>query len=178
MKDEQYSLQLYEQAAKMGYPRSQTRLGKAFETGLLNVPIDDRASIHWYSKAAAQGDAEAELALSGWYLTGARGVLEPDESEAYLWARKSAMKEFPKAEYAMGYYSEIGIGCPTNLEDAKRWYGRAACKRFELLRFCLTVLAHHYVKAQQKLEDLRRGRPQRGRQRISRSQRNEECVVM
>jgi TPR repeat protein len=179
IKDEKYSLQLYERAAKMGYPRSQTRLGKAFETGLLNVPIDDRASIHWYSKAAAQGDAEAELALSAWYLTGARGVLEPDESEAYLWARKSAMKEFPKAEYAMGYYSEVGIGCPTNLEDAKRWYGRAACKRLRLLQFfLLTVLAHNYAKAQQKLEDLRRGRPQRGRQRISRSQRNEECVVM
>jgi TPR repeat protein len=128
IKDEKYSLQLYEQAANMGYPRSQTRLGKAFETGLLNVPIDDRASIHWYSKAAAQGDAEAELALSGWYLTGARGVLEPNEAEAYLWARKSAMKEFPKAEYAMGYYSQVGIGCPTNLDDAKRWYGRSACK--------------------------------------------------
>jgi TPR repeat protein len=178
IKDEKYALQLYEQAAKMGYPRSQTRLGKAFETGLLNVPIDDRASIHWFSKAAAQGDAEAELALSGWYLTGARGVLEPNEAEAYLWARKSADREFPKAEYAMGYYSQVGIGCPTNLEDAKRWYGRSACKCLQLLRSLLTVLAHHYVKAQQKLEDLRRGRPQRGRERISRSQRNEECVVM
>jgi TPR repeat protein len=128
IRDEEYSLQLYEQAAKLGYARSQTRLGKAFEQGALNVPQDDRASIHWYSKAAAQGDAEAELALSGWYLTGSRGVLETNDTEAYLWARKSAMKEFPKAEFAMGYYSEVGIGCPKNLEDAKRWYGRAACK--------------------------------------------------
>lgn len=128
IRDEAYSLQLYEQAAKLGYARSQTRLGKAFEQSSLGMPQDDRASIHWFSKAAAQGDPEAELALSGWYLTGSRGVLEPNDTEAYLWARKSAMKEYPKAEFAMGYYSEVGIGCPKNLEDAKRWYGRAACK--------------------------------------------------
>lgn len=28
----------------------------------------------------------------------------------------------------MGYYTEVGIGCPRSLEEAKRWYGRAACK--------------------------------------------------
>lgn len=128
IRDEKYALQLYEQAAKLGYAKSQCRLGKAFEAGTLGVRVDDRASIHWFSKAAATGDPEAELALSGWYLTGSRGVLETNDQEAYLWARKSAMKEFAKAEYAMGYYSEVGIGCPVNLEDAKRWYGRAACK--------------------------------------------------
>lgn len=30
--------------------------------------------------------------------------------------------------FAMGYYTEVGIGCPRSLEEAKRWYGRAACK--------------------------------------------------
>ena len=28
----------------------------------------------------------------------------------------------------MGYYSEVGIGCTVSLDDAKRWYGRAAGK--------------------------------------------------
>ncbi|KAF2669389.1 hypothetical protein BT63DRAFT_260334 [Microthyrium microscopicum] len=163
--DEKYALQLYQQAAKLGYRLSQTRLGKAFEQGHLGCPIDDRASIHWYSKAAAQEDGEAELALSGWYLTGSRGILEASETEAYLWARKAALKEYPKAEYAMGHFSETGIGCPVNLEDAKRWYGRAA--------------SHHYVKAQEALENLRRGGRQRiKRQRYSRTGRNDECSVM
>jgi TPR repeat protein len=133
--DEKYALQLYQQASALGYRASQTRLGTAFEQGHLGCPVDDRASIHWYSKAAAQEDAEAELALSGWYLTGARGVLEANETEAYLWARKAALREYPKAEYAMGHFSEVGIGCPINMEDAKRWYGRAACKP-TLLTFC------------------------------------------
>ena len=60
IRDEAYSLQLYEQAAKLGYAKSQTRLGKAFEQSSLGMPQDDRASIHWFSKAAAQGDPEAE----------------------------------------------------------------------------------------------------------------------
>jgi TPR repeat protein len=130
IRDEAYALQLYKKAARFGYRQSQSRLGKAFEYGQLGCPIDNRSSIHWYSKAAAQEDHEAELALSGWYLTGSPDVLKQSDSEAYLWARKAAMAEMPKAEFAMGYFSETGIGCPKSLEDAKRWYGRAASKSF------------------------------------------------
>jgi TPR repeat protein len=126
IRDEAYAFQLYQKASKLGYRQSQTRLGKAYEYGQLGCAIDNRSSIHWYSKAAAQEDHEAELALSGWYLTGSADILKQSDSEAYLWARKSAMAETPKAEFAMGYFSETGIGCPKSLEDAKRWYGRAA----------------------------------------------------
>ena len=61
-------------------------------------------------------------------------MLEQSDMEAYLWARKAAQSEPPlaKAMFAMGYFTEQGIGCPKSLEEAKRWYGRAACK------FCLT----------------------------------------
>jgi TPR repeat protein len=128
IRDEGYALQLYKKAAKLGYRQSQSRLGKAFEYGELGCPIDNRSSIHWYSKAAAQEDHDAELALSGWYLTGSPDILKQSDSEAYLWARKAAVAEMPKAEFAMGYFSETGIGCPKSLEDAKRWYGRAASK--------------------------------------------------
>lgn len=128
IRDEVYAFQCYEQGAKLGYSRSQTRLGKCYEYGQLGCAIDNRSSIHWYSKAAAQEDSDAELALSGWYLTGSAGILDQSDQEAYLWARKAALKECAKAEYAMGYFSEVGIGCPRSLEDAKRWYGRAAGK--------------------------------------------------
>jgi TPR repeat protein len=80
----------------------------------------------WYSRAAAQEEHQSELALSGWYLTGSEGVLQQSDTEAYLWARKAAMSGLAKAEYAMGYFTEVGIGAPANLEDAKRWYWRAA----------------------------------------------------
>ena len=77
-------------------------------------------------QAAKKGNPEAELALSGWYLTGAEGILGQSDTEAYLWARKSADRGFAKAEYAVGYYSEVGVGVKQDLTEAARWYQRAA----------------------------------------------------
>lgn len=127
-RDEGEALRLFEQAARLGYRFSQFRLGQAFEYGMLGCPIDARKSIAWYTRAAAQGEHQAELALSGWYLTGSQGILEQSDTEAYLWARKAASADppLPKALFAMGYFTEVGIGCPRSLEEAKRWYGRAA----------------------------------------------------
>ena len=135
--DDAHARELFQQAAQLGYKLAQFRLGQAYEYGVLGLPIDNRASISWYSKAAAQGEHQAELALSGWYLTGAEGILEHSDTEAYLWARKAASSGasgsgsepgLAKAMFAMGYFSEMGIGCPVSLEEARKWYGRAACE--------------------------------------------------
>ncbi|KAK2626576.1 hypothetical protein QTJ16_003751 [Diplocarpon rosae] len=171
VRDEAYSFSLFSQSAELGYKFSQFRLGAAFEYGLFNCPIDPRQSIMWYSRAASQQEHQSELALSGWYLTGSEGVLQQSDTEAYLWARKAAMAGLAKAEYAMGYFTEVGIGSPANLEDAKRWYWRAA--------------AQDFPKARERLEDLKRGGTKAGienRERISRSKvgkHNEgECSLM
>ncbi|KAK3310899.1 uncharacterized protein B0T15DRAFT_54881 [Chaetomium strumarium] len=126
LRDEAYAFQLFKQAAELGYKFSQFRLGCAYEYGLLGCPIDPRLSIMWYSRAAMQEEHQSELALSGWYLTGSEGVLQQSDTEAYLWARKAAMAGLSKAEYAMGYFTEVGIGVPADMEAAKRWYWRAA----------------------------------------------------
>jgi TPR repeat protein len=126
MRDETYSFELFKQAAELGYKPSQFRMGCAYEYGLFGCPIDPRMSIQWYSRAAVQEEHHSELALSGWYLTGSEGVLQQSDTEAYLWARKAAMAGNAKAEYAMGYFTEVGIGILANLDDAKRWYWRAA----------------------------------------------------
>ncbi|KAH7176522.1 hypothetical protein EDB81DRAFT_41253 [Dactylonectria macrodidyma] len=128
IRDEAYAYSLFVQAADLGYKFSQYRLGCSYEYGLLGCPIDPRQSIMWYSRAATQEEHQAELALSGWYLTGSEDVLGQSDTEAYLWARKAAVAGLAKAEYAMGYFTEVGIGVPANLEDAKRWYWRAAGK--------------------------------------------------
>ncbi|KAI9883877.1 MAG: hypothetical protein M1823_004342 [Watsoniomyces obsoletus] len=125
-RDPTRSLELFKQAASLGYKFSQYRLGSAFEYGLMDCPIDPRRSIAWYSRAAVQGEHQSELALSGWYLTGSEGVLQQSDTEAYLWARRAAQSGLAKAEYAMGYFTEVGIGAPANLEEAKRWYRRAS----------------------------------------------------
>ncbi|CAM1502015.1 Fc.00g039990.m01.CDS01 [Cosmosporella sp. VM-42] len=171
LRDEPYALELFMQAAELGYKFSQYKLGCTYEYGLLGCPIDPRLSIMWYSRAATQEEHQAELALSGWYLTGSENVLTQSDTEAYLWARKAAIAGLAKAEYAMGYFTEVGIGVPANMEDAKRWYWRAA--------------AQDYPKARERLEDLKRAGKNgvRQRERISRSkiekqQGEGECIVM
>jgi len=128
LRDEAYALQLFTQAARLGYKYSQHRLGSAYEYGTLGCTIDARQSIHWYSEAAKQQEHQSEFALSGWYLTGSPPLLEQSDTEAYLWARKAAISGLGKAEYAMGYYTEVGIGAKPDVEEAKKWYFRAAGK--------------------------------------------------
>ncbi|OAG43478.1 hypothetical protein AYO21_02415 [Fonsecaea monophora] len=168
VRDEKYAFQLFQQAADLGYKYSQFRLGSAYEYGLLGCPIDARQSISWYTRAAAQGEHQSELALSGWYLTGSEPLLTQSDMEAFLWARKAASSGLAKAEYAMGYFSEVGIGTAVDIEEAKRWYYRAA--------------AQNFTKARERLEVLKRGGPKHQKTRMSRSNVNKqtdgECVVM
>ena len=124
--DEAYARDLFLRAAQLGYVPSQFKMGHCYEHGELQCPVDPHRSIAWYTRAAEQGDPDSELALSGWYLTGVEGLLRQSDTEAYLWARKAADQGFAKAEYAVGYYSEMGIGVRQDLEEARRWYMRAA----------------------------------------------------
>ena len=114
-----------------------------------------------------QGEHQSELALSGWYLTGSEGILEQSDTEAYLWARKAAMSGLAKAEFAMGYFTEVGIGAPASLEEAKRWYWRSASQNFP--------------KARERLEDLRKGGPKMEKNRVSRNtvkKQQGDCTLM
>jgi TPR repeat protein len=124
--DQSYARELFSRAGHLGYTHSQFKLGQCYEYGSLACPVDPRRSIAWYTKAAERGHSEAELALSGWYLTGSEGVLKQSDSEAYLWARRAGNRGLSKAEYAVGYYAEVGIGVKQDIEFAKRWYMRAA----------------------------------------------------
>ena len=126
--DPAYARTLFTQAAHLGYTHSQYKLGQCFEYGTLTCPGDPRRSIAWYTKAAEKGYPEAELALSGWYLTGSEGVLKQSDHEAYLWAKRAANKGLSAAEYAVGYYAEVGIGINQDSDSARRWYMRAAGK--------------------------------------------------
>ncbi|KAF3902401.1 hypothetical protein ABW20_dc0107510 [Dactylellina cionopaga] len=130
VRDMAYAKELFTRAAELGYPPSQYRLGTAYAYGLIGCPVDAKLSITWYSRAAASGNAESELALAGWYLTGAEGILEQNDTEAYLWSRKAAEQGLAKAEFAVGHLTELGIGLDGkgSDEEARNWYFRAAGK--------------------------------------------------
>ncbi|SAM03511.1 hypothetical protein [Absidia glauca] len=105
--DLQYAVTLYGQAAELGYAPSAFKLGECYEYGKLACQQDPALSIHYYTIAAQQGHREACFALTAWYLVGSPNVLPQSDTDAYVWAKRAAEKELPKAEYAVGYFTEI-----------------------------------------------------------------------
>jgi TPR repeat protein len=66
------------------------------------------------------------MALSKWFLCGAEGAFDKDESLAFTFAEKAARKGLPSAEFAMGYYTEVGVGGAKDIEAARKWYTRVS----------------------------------------------------
>ncbi|KAF9514280.1 hypothetical protein BS47DRAFT_1295258 [Hydnum rufescens UP504] len=124
--DYEYSAELLAQASELGYAPSAYRLGECYEYGKMGCPQDPALSIHYYNIAAQQNHRDACFALTAWYLVGSPGVLPQSDTEAYLWARKAAEQGLTKAQYAVGYFSEVGVGAPQSLPEAVQWYKKAA----------------------------------------------------
>ncbi|PIA17470.1 HCP-like protein [Coemansia reversa NRRL 1564] len=159
--DESYARQLYIKAGKLGYVPSQVRLGQAYEYGTLGCTVNAQKSVGWYTRAAEKNDPDAELALSGWYLTGAEPFLPQNDVEAYLWARRAADRGLAKAEYAVGYYYECGIGMARpDIKEAQKWYTKAAQKGNRRAIVRLKELKQMGVSA---MPQSRVARPRRGK---------------
>lgn len=124
--DIEYAVQLLIEAANLNYAPSAFKLGEYYEYGKMGCPQDAALSIHYYTIAAQQDHREACFALTAWYLVGSPGILPQSDTEAYLWAKRAAEKGLPKAEYAVGYFTEVGIGVKKDQLDANKWYRRAA----------------------------------------------------
>ncbi|KAF2403766.1 HCP-like protein [Trichodelitschia bisporula] len=139
-KDEVYAAQLFTQSADLGHPEANLVMGKAYEHGLLKCPKDAALSIHFYNGAAQAGLPEAMMALCAWYLFGAEPVLPKDEGEAFEWAKRAADLGYAKAQYAVGYFKEIGIGCRQDTLDANVWYVKAADQGEERAKQRLAVI--------------------------------------
>ncbi|KAF5387814.1 hypothetical protein D9615_000374 [Tricholomella constricta] len=120
-----------ERAAYLGFAPAQYKLGHAYEFAQPPFPFDPLLSVQYYSLASQQGEVEADMALSKWFLCGSgggegeEGGFEKDEALAFTFAEKAARKGLPSAEFAMGYYAEVGVGCPKDLQTAIRWYKQA-----------------------------------------------------
>ena len=118
-----------ERAAYLGFAAAQCKLGNAYEYAVPPFGFDPLMSVQYYSLASQAGELEADMALSKWFLCGApgEGGFDRDESLAVVFAEKAARRGFPSAEFAMGYYSEVGVGgASPDLNAARKWYQKAA----------------------------------------------------
>ncbi|KAI9791471.1 MAG: hypothetical protein M1816_003815 [Peltula sp. TS41687] len=115
-----------EKAAYLGFAKAQVKMGAAYELCQLGCDFNPALSLHYNALAARQGEAEAEMAVSKWFLCGYDGVFEKNEELAFTFAQRAARSELPTAEFAMGYFYEIGMFVPQNVVEARRWYELAA----------------------------------------------------
>lgn len=114
-----------ERAAFLGFAKAQVRMGSAYELGELNCPFDPALSLHYNALAARQGEVEAEMAISKWFLCGHDGVFEKNEELAFTYAQRAAIDGLPTAQFAVGYFYEVGIYVNMDLKEAKEWYRKA-----------------------------------------------------
>lgn len=115
-----------EKAAYLGFAKAQAKMGSAYELCQLGCDFDPSLSLHYNALAARQGEPEAEMSISKWFLCGYEGVFEKNEEVAFSYARRAASNGFATAEFAMGYFYEIGMYVPVDLKEAREWYGKAS----------------------------------------------------
>ncbi|KFY63740.1 hypothetical protein V496_03695 [Pseudogymnoascus sp. VKM F-4515 (FW-2607)] len=115
-----------ERAALLGFSKAQLKMGSAYELCLLGCEFNPTLSLHYNRLAASQGEPEAEMAISKWFLCGYSGVFEKNEEVAFTYAKRAAQQELPTAEFALGYFYEVGLHVPMDLGRSQEWYQKAA----------------------------------------------------
>ncbi|KAK3934384.1 hypothetical protein QBC46DRAFT_399991 [Diplogelasinospora grovesii] len=118
--------QYIEKAAYLGFAKAQLKMGQAYELGQLGCDFKPAYSLHYYGLAARQGQPEASLGVSRWFLFGFEGFFAKNELLAYKYAQDAANAGLATGEFAMGYYHEIGIHVQKDVSEARRWYEKAA----------------------------------------------------
>lgn len=115
-----------EKAAYHGFAKAQVKMGAAYELCQLGCDFSPALSLHYNALAARQGEPEAEMAISKWFLCGHEGVFEKNDELAFKYAQRAAQNGFPTAEFALGYFYEVGIYVPVDIKEARGWYAKAA----------------------------------------------------
>ncbi|TPX12778.1 uncharacterized protein E0L32_000955 [Thyridium curvatum] len=165
--------QYIEKAAYLGFSKAQLKMGQAYELCQLGCDFNPACSLHYYGLAARQGQPEAALGVSRWFLFGYEGVFAKNEQLAYKYAEEAAEHNLATGHFAMGYYHEIGIHVQKDLREARRWYEKAAeagnkdaIQRLESLNESKTL-----SKADHETTALTRIKSQHGSQRGKRPER-------
>ncbi|KAF1362511.1 HCP-like protein [Lizonia empirigonia] len=123
--DEKAARQNIEKAAYLGFAKAQLKMGSAYELCSLGCEFNPTLSLHYNALASRQGEPEADMAISKWFLCGHEGEFSKNEGLAYIYAQRAAATGLATAEFAMGYFNEIGMHVPVDLQKAMEWYEKA-----------------------------------------------------
>ncbi|GAB7333328.1 hypothetical protein MBLNU13_g04955t1 [Cladosporium sp. NU13] len=143
-----------ERAAFLKFAKAQLKMGSAYELGSLGCEFNPALSIHYNALASKQGEAEADMALSKWFLVGCDGVLPKNEEWSYTYAQRAAHSGLATAEFALGYFHEIGMHVPVDLEKSGEWYEKAAKHGNEDAKGRLEALARKQVMSRKDHDNI------------------------
>ncbi|KAG0052526.1 hypothetical protein BGZ83_002456 [Gryganskiella cystojenkinii] len=90
--------------------------------------LDGVSNANSFNDSSYGGRGEAEMALSGWYLSGAEGYFPANDVLAFHYGCKAAAKGLAKAQYAVGYYHEVGLSIAPDMEKALEYYRLSAAQ--------------------------------------------------
>lgn len=93
---------MIEKAAFLGFAKAQVKMGQAYELCQLGCQFDPALSLHYNALASKQGEPEADMAISKWFLCGHESVFPKNEELAFKYAKQAAKAGLPTAEFAMG----------------------------------------------------------------------------
>ena len=115
---------IYKRAVELGNLEAMVNLGRLYAIGE-GVKMDSTKATRLDRMAADRGFAKAQCALANEYFAAG------DFVEGARYCRLAAEQGLTEAEYNMGCFYRTGRGVQRDVDEARRWFSRAAAKGFE-----------------------------------------------
>ena len=131
-------MQYYQYSADMGNVEAQTVVGQFFNVGGAGLHRDPAQALHYFKKAAKQGDADALAHLGHMYANGL-GVEQNNET-ALEYFQEAALQGHANALYGMGYLHLSGYGVTKSYAEAMKYFRKAADQGHAEAQFHLGVM--------------------------------------
>ncbi|KAH0351695.1 HCP-like protein, partial [Aureobasidium melanogenum] len=152
--DEQEARRYIENSAFCRFSKAQLKMASAYELASLGCEFDPALSLHYNRLAAKQGEPEADMAISKWFLVGHEGLFPKHEELSYIYANRAAHAGLSTAEFAMGYFNELGIHVPKNIDLALQWYKKAAANGNKDAQGRIDSIAHRHILSKKDHENV------------------------
>lgn len=152
--DEQEARRYIENSAFCRFSKAQLKIASSYELASLGCEFDPALSLHYNRLAAKQGEPEADMAISKWFLVGHEGLFPKHEELSYIYANRAAYAGLSTAEFAMGYFNELGIHAPKNVDLALQWYNKAASNGNKDAQGRIDSIAHRHILSKKDHENV------------------------
>lgn len=144
-KNHEKAVQYFEKAAMQGYVDAYLQLGWMYREGL-GVPRDLEEAYKWYKKAADTNSSEGLFNIGGIY------TRQKKYEKALEYYEKAAAQGHVYAQLHIGWIYQKGIGVPSDLTEAHKWYKKVADTNFPEGQFYLGALYSYQKNYKMALE--------------------------